>query len=100
MKAIIAWMARHPVASNLLMGFILIAGAVNMLTMKQEVFPLIELDVLEVRVEYQGAAPDEVEEAIVQRIEEQIEGIDGIDQITSVAVQGTGVVRIELSRGI
>ncbi|KPK08060.1 MAG: hypothetical protein AMJ64_04630 [Betaproteobacteria bacterium SG8_39] len=100
MKALIAWMARHPVAANLLMGFILIAGAVNMLTMKQEVFPLIELDVLEARVEYQGAAPDEVEEAIVQRIEEQIEGIDGIDQITSVAVQGTGVVRIELSRGV
>ncbi len=100
MKALIAWMARHPVAANLLMGLILIAGVVNMLTMKQEVFPLIELDVLEARVEYQGAAPDEVEEAIVQRIEEQIEGIDGIDQITSVAVQGTGVVRIELSRGV
>ena len=100
MKALIAWMARHPVAANLLMGLILIAGVVNMLTMKQEVFPLIELDVLEVRVEYQGAAPDEVEEAIVQRIEEQIEGIDGIDQVTSVAVQGTGVVRIELARGV
>jgi len=100
MKALIAWMARHPVAANLLMLLILVAGAVNMLTMKQEVFPLIELDVLEVRVEYQGAAPDEVEEAIVQRIEEQIEGIDGIDQVTSVAVQGIGVVRIELARGV
>ncbi len=100
MKALIAWMARHPVAANLLMGLILVAGVINMLTMKQEVFPLIELDVLEVRVTYQGAAPDEVEEAIVQRIEEQIEGIDGIDQVTSIAVQGTGVVRIELARGV
>ncbi|MGW8269574.1 MAG: efflux RND transporter permease subunit, partial [Burkholderiales bacterium] len=100
MKALIAWMARHPVAANLLMGLILVAGIVNMATMKQEVFPLIELDVIEVRMEYQGAAPDEIEEAIVQRIEEQIEGIDGIDQVTSVAVQGTGVVRIELSRGV
>ncbi|MCG6953776.1 MAG: efflux RND transporter permease subunit, partial [Betaproteobacteria bacterium] len=100
MKALIAWMARHPVAANLLMGLILVAGIVNMATMKQEVFPLVELDVIEVRMEYQGAAPDEIEEAIVQRIEEQIEGIDGIDQITSVAVQGTGVVRIELSRGV
>jgi len=100
MKALIAWMARHPVAANLLMGLILVAGVVNMLTMKQEVFPLIELDVLEVRVEYLGAAPDEVEESIVQRIEEQIEGIDGIDQVTSVAAQGTGVVRIELARGV
>ena len=100
MKALIAWMARHPVAANLLMGLILVAGVVNMATMKQEVFPLVELDVIEVRMEYQGAAPDEIEEAIVQRIEEQIEGIDGIDQVTSVAVQGIGVVRIELARGV
>ena len=95
-----AWMARHPVAANLLMLFILVAGASSALTMKQEVFPLVELDVLEVRVVYPGAAPDEVEEAIAQKIEEQIEGLDGIDRVTSIAAEGAGVVRIELARGV
>jgi len=99
-NGLIAWMARHPVAANLLMLFIVIAGATSALTMKQEVFPLIELDVLEVRVAYPGAAPDEVEEAIAQKIEEQIEGVDGIDRVTSIAAEGIGVVRIELSRGV
>jgi multidrug efflux pump subunit AcrB len=93
------WMARHPVAANLLMLLIVVAGLSNMLTMKQEVFPLIELDVLEVRVLYPGAAPDEVEEAIVQKVEEQIEGLDGVDRVTSVAAEGVGVVLIELARG-
>jgi multidrug efflux pump subunit AcrB len=59
-------MARHPVAANLLMLLLVVAGLANLVTMKQEVFPLIELDVIEVRVAYPGAAPDEVEEAIVQ----------------------------------
>ncbi len=99
MRGLIAWMARHPVAANLLMLLIVIAGTSSALTMKQEVFPLIELDVLEVRVAYPGAAPDEVEEAIAQKIEEQIEGVDGIDRVTSIAAEGVGVVRIELSRG-
>ncbi|MEX1074021.1 MAG: efflux RND transporter permease subunit [Burkholderiales bacterium] len=99
MRSLIGWMARHPVAANLLMLLILVAGLSRALTMKQEVFPLIELDVLEVRVAYPGAAPDEVEEAIAQKIEEQIEGIDGIDRVTSVAAEGVGVVRIELARG-
>jgi multidrug efflux pump subunit AcrB len=98
-KALIAWMARHPVAANLLLLFIVIAGATSALTMKQEVFPYIELDVLEVRVAYPGAAPDEVEEAIAQKIEEQIEGVDGIDRVTSIAAEGVGVVRVELTRG-
>jgi multidrug efflux pump subunit AcrB len=100
MNGLMAWMARHPVAANLLMLFIVIAGATSALTMKQEVFPLIELDVLEVRVAYPGAAPDEVEEAIAQKIEEQLEGLDGIDRVTSVAAEGVGVVRIELARGV
>jgi len=98
-NGLIAWMARHPVAANLLMVFILIAGVVSAITLKQEVFPLVDLDVIEVRVVYQGAAPDEIEESIVQRIEEQIQGIEGIQQITSYAAEGVGVVRAELTRG-
>ncbi len=99
MSGLIAWMARHPVAANLLMLLIVIAGLTSALTMKQEVFPQIDLDVVEVRVTYRGAAPDEIEEAIVQRIEEQIEGIEGIDRVTSIAAEGVGIVRVELSRG-
>lgn len=98
MNALIAWMARHPVAANLLMVLILLAGLLSALTMKQEVFPLIELDVLEVRVAYPGAAPDEIEEALLQKIEEQLEGMTGIERVTSIAAEGTGVVRVELRR--
>lgn len=100
MNGLIAWMARHPVAGNLLMLFIVIAGITSAITLKQEVFPLIDLDVIEVRVVYQGAAPDEIEESVVQRVEEQIEGIEGIQRITSYAAEGVGVVRAELARGV
>jgi multidrug efflux pump subunit AcrB len=91
-------MARHPVAANLLMLFIIVSGITSALTIRQEVFPEIELQVIEARVAYRGAAPDEIEEAIVQRIEEQIQGIDGVDRMTSYAVEGVGVVRAELAR--
>jgi multidrug efflux pump subunit AcrB len=97
-NGLIAWMARHPVAANLLMTFLVIAGLTSALTLKQEVFPEIEIEVIEVRVVYQGAAPDEIEEAIIQRIEEQIEGIEGIQRVNSYAAEGVGVVRAELTR--
>jgi multidrug efflux pump subunit AcrB len=98
MNALIAWMTRHPVAANLLMVLILLAGLLSALSMRQEVFPLIELDVLEVRASYPGAAPDEIEEAVLQKIEEQLEGMTGIERITAIAAEGTGVVRLELRR--
>jgi len=99
MNALIAWMARHPVAANLLMLMIVASGLVSALTLRQEVFPEISFDTIEVRVVYTGAAPDEIEESIVQRIEEQVQGIDGVDRVVGFAVEGVGLVRIELLRG-
>ena len=99
MKGLLAWMARHPVAANLLMLLLVVGGLTSAITTKQEVFPEIVLDIIEVRVVYQGAAPDEIEEAIVQRIEEQIRGVNGVDRLTSFALEGVGVVRAELARG-
>lgn len=99
MNALIAWMARHPVAANLLMLMIVVSGLFSALTIRQEVFPEISFDTIEVRVAYPGAAPDEIEESIVQRIEEQVRGIDGIDRVFGFAAEGVGLVRIELLRG-
>jgi len=99
MKTAIAWMARHGVAANLLMVFILAAGLLGLPNIIQEVFPEPELDIVQVRVEYPGASPEEIEEGIVQRVEERIESVEGIRLITSTANEGVGVVMAELNRG-
>ncbi len=99
MTRVIDWFARNSVAANLLMLFIVVAGAISAVTVKQEVFPEFSLDLITIEVPYLGAAPDEVEEAVNVRIEEAIEGIDGIKQITSTAAEGMGTVVIELELG-
>ncbi len=95
----IAYMARNGVAANLLMVFILAAGAFSMNQIVQEVFPEINLDTIQISVVYPGATPEEVEESIVQKIEESIEAVEGIRQITAVAAEGSGVVTAELKLG-
>jgi multidrug efflux pump subunit AcrB len=52
-----------------------------------------------IEVPYLGAAPEEVESAVSVRIEEAIQGIDGIKQITSTASEGMGMVQVELELG-
>ncbi|MDT8436207.1 MAG: efflux RND transporter permease subunit [Gemmatimonadota bacterium] len=99
MKGAIAWMARHPVASNLLMIFLLAAGMLSTVSIVQEVFPEFALDIVQVRVSYPGATPEEVEDGIIQRIEERIESVDGLRRVTSVASEGVGVVLAEMSLG-
>ena len=96
MNAMIAWFARNTVAANLTMVFIVVSGVIAASTVTEETFPEIELDRINIQVPYLGAAPEEVEEAVCIRIEEAIQGIDGIKQIQSTASEGMGTVMVEL----
>jgi multidrug efflux pump subunit AcrB len=94
-RGAIAWFARNHVAANLLMGLMIIGGLVTVSLIPQEIFPEIETDLITIAVPYRGAAPEEVEEGVCIRIEEELEGIEGIKRIRSTATEGAGVVTAE-----
>jgi multidrug efflux pump subunit AcrB len=95
----IAWMAKNPVAANLLMFVILLGGLLATFGLKQEVFPAFDLDVITVSVPYPGASPPEVEQGIVLAVEEAVRSVEGVKRITSVSREGSGSVSIELLLG-
>jgi len=98
MNRAIEWMTRNGVAANLLMALLIVAGVFGAATIVQEVFPEFSLDAVQVRVEFPGGSPEEIEESIVQRVEDRIEGIEGIDRITATAAENFGIVTAELTR--
>lgn len=95
----IAYMARNPIAANLLMLILIGGGIWTMFNIQKEVFPQFQLDIVEVSVTYPGAAPAEVEQGILRPVEEAIRGVQGIKEITSTAEEGSGSVSIELVSG-
>lgn len=95
-KGMIAWFARNNVAANLLMWVLLIGGILSVFTIQKQIFPPIEINVINVRVPYLGAAPQEVEEGVILKIEEAIENLEGIKKVTSTAAEGQGTVAIEV----
>ncbi len=99
MKNAIAYMARSGVASNLLLFALFAAGFAALNSLVQEVFPEFSLDTIQVTVAYPGATPEEVEESIIRKIEEQIEAVEGIKEITASASEGVGNVSAELQLG-
>jgi len=96
---LIAYMARNPIAANLLMIILLGGGIWTVFNIQKEVFPQYQLDVVEVSVTYPGAAPAEVEQGILRPVEEAIRGVEGIKEVTSTAYEGSGDVSIELVSG-
>ena len=98
-KGIIAWFARNSVAANLLMVFIVVMGLVTYATMQRQMFPAVEVNYIHVNATFRGAAPQEIEEGILIKIEEALTDIEGIKRYRSNAWRGGGRVSIELIPG-
>ena len=95
----VAFMASNPIAANLLMGFLLFVGIISATGLPQEFLPEASLDRIQVTVPYPGAAPQEVEESIVRKIEEQIQAVEGLKRTESSAAEGLGSVIAEFRQG-
>ncbi len=99
MSRIVSWFAANGVAANLVMLLLVVGGVVTLFGIKQEVFPEMDSEVIAVRVPYPGAAPEEVEEGVVVRIEEKLQGLEGIKEIRSTAAENAATVLVEALRG-
>ncbi len=99
-RGIVAWMAGNPVAANLLMLVVMVGGLASLDNITKEVFPTFPSETLTITVPYPGSSPEEVEEGIVRKIEEEIQDIVGIKEIRSVAREGVGVVTVELEADV
>jgi multidrug efflux pump subunit AcrB len=100
MHKLIAWFTVNSVASNLLMLILIAGGLLALPSIYQEEFPNISVNAVQVRIPYLGAAPAEVESAVCVRVEEAIEGTEGIDRVRSSAAEGFCSVVIELVEGV
>ena len=99
MLTAIRWFANNSVAANLLMIMLLVGGALSLAVTNQEEFPMFDIPVVRVGVPYLGAAPVEVEKSVCIRIEEAIEGIEGIDRTGGAAVEGYCNIMAEIAQG-
>lgn len=80
---------------NVLMILTLVAGYLAWNGMIRERIPRFSLDRIIVTVAYPGADPEEVEEGICLKLEEALEGIEGVKKITTSASTGMGSATIE-----
>lgn len=95
----IAWMVRNKVTATLLMILLLAGGMMTSFSIKKEVFPEFELDMVTISVAYPGASPEEVEQGILLVVEEAIQSVEGIKEDTATASEGSGTVMAELLEG-
>ncbi|WP_116109300.1 efflux RND transporter permease subunit [Lewinella sp. IMCC34191] len=99
MRGFINYFIKYPVAANLLMFGLLIMGVLSLTQMKSTFFPETPSREIFIQVVYPGAGPEEVEEGIVNKIEENLKGLTGIERYTSVSSENSGTITVEVLKG-
>ena len=95
----LAYMASNGIAANLLMMGIVAAGLVSLTGLEREAWPTTPFYHIEVSMAYPGATPEEIEESIVVKIEDQVSGLDDVTAVKSVAAPGMASVRVQMDFG-
>ncbi len=95
MKSIIAYFIKFPVAVNVALLAIFIFGLGGLSRMNFSFYPLMPTDTISITIAYPGASPNEMEEGIVLKIEDNLKGIIGIDRVTSTSSENSAVILVE-----
>ncbi len=99
MRKVIAYFIKFPVAVNVFIFAFIGFGIAGVLGMKSSFFPLVDSRNISISVTYPGASPEEIEEGIVLKIEDNLKGIVGVDRVTSVSMENSARINVEILKG-
>jgi len=99
MKSVLSAFTRNRVFSNIILALIFLGGLMAARHMIRETFPEFSLDMISISVPYPGADPEEVEESISRKIEDVLEGMEGVKQYTTRSKENAGTAVIEVKKG-
>jgi len=99
MKKIISYFIKYPIYANAIIIITALAGILSLAIMPHSFFPELPPNKIYVDVVYPGASPEEIEEGITTRIEESLNGIEGIEEITSTSSENRSNVTVKIYEG-
>jgi len=99
MQRLIGTIINHHVLANLVMFIILFSGAVAGFSLLRESFPEINPTMINVVVLFPGADVEEIEEGIAQKIEQAVDGLEGVKRYSTVSSENVCRATVEILDG-
>ncbi|WP_440876021.1 efflux RND transporter permease subunit [Thalassotalea sp. PLHSN55] len=95
MKKLVTWWIKNPIAANLAMVSLIVAGLVSYFErIEKEPFPITQMPIMTVTMKWLGAGPRDIEDQVIVRFEDAIKNVEGIKSVTSRALEGRAVITI------
>jgi len=94
MKKLIEYFIKYEVAVNIVIIAFVLFGLIGAFSLKSSFFPLSESKNILISMVYPGASPQEIEEGVVLKIEDNLKGLQGIDRVTSTSRENSGSINV------
>jgi HAE1 family hydrophobic/amphiphilic exporter-1 len=89
----------RPIFTIMVVLMVLLLGGISLLRLPIDLMPDISYPTLSISCSYENAGPEEIEELITRPIEQAVSAVPGVEELTSVSVEGQGTVRVTFSWG-
>ena len=99
MRSIIRTFIKYPILGNAILVAIFLFGLISFMGLKTTLFPDVPSNTITIQAAYPGASPEEIEEGIVLKIEDNLKGVTGVDRVTSTSRENSANISVELVSG-
>ncbi|TVQ51325.1 MAG: efflux RND transporter permease subunit [Phycisphaerales bacterium] len=89
----------QPITVAVCVILVIMAGLISLTRVPIQLTPNVDDTVIAVTTRWEGASPDEIEKEIIDKQEEQLQGVTNLRQMTSVSSQGQGQITLEFHVG-
>ena len=99
MKKLISYFIKYPIGVDVILIGFLIFGYLSYSALNTTFFPVVKSRIITIQVVFPGASPEEIEEGIISKIEENLKGTTGVERYTSICAENSGSVTVEVLKG-
>lgn len=99
MRKIVNYFITYGITGNVLMIMIMLFGVIALGRLQTTFFPEVPTRLIQIQAVYPGSSPEEIEESVVLKIEDNLKGVTGVERVTSTSSENTAVVLVETVKG-
>lgn len=98
MRSIVKYFIRYGISGNVILALVLIFGFFGLNSLRRTFFPEVPSRIISIQAVYPGSSPEEIEESVVLKIEDNLKGTSGIDRVTSISNENQATVTVEIKQ--
>lgn len=98
MQSIVKYFIKYGISGNVILFLVLIFGFFGLNSLRRTFFPEVPSRIISIQAVYPGASPEEIEESVVLKIEDNLKGTSGIERVTSISNENQATITVEIKQ--